>query len=182
MNKKRNINEERLNKNFENINTWINNCDNKASVMLGFIWIIAKIVLTNNDFITLFIKLIISACKNINFSDFLYLIFLFGTLLMIIYGIYKIFKVICPTLKNTSSEGKSLIYYDSISQMDFLLYNEQISKSSNEDYIEDLLSQIYINSKICSKKFKNFKFGFSYTMLGLILFSILFVIGLLIYL
>lgn len=182
MKKNTSYNEYRLYNNFENINNWINNCDNKASIMLGFIGIIASILLTNNNFITIFIKMLNKVVENIDFSDVLYLIFIFSAIGFILYGTFNIFKVICPTLQRSDSKNKSLIYYDSISRMDLVDYKNSIFEANENDYLEDLLSQVYINSKICSKKFMNLKNGLYFIVFGLVLFFIIFVAGIIVYL
>lgn len=50
-----------------------------------------------------------------------------------------------------------------------------------QDYINDLLSQVYINSKIASKKHDYYKLGTKMSLLGFGLFMILFITAFSIY-
>lgn len=176
------FNENRLNDNFENINSWINNCDNKASIMLGFIGIIVTILLTNNEFISTFIKLINEVIEKKEFVDELYIVLIFIFISLTLYGIFNIFKVIYPSLKSSNTDSKSLLYYDSISKMDLSDYKNAIFQCEEKDYLVDLITQIHTNSRICSKKFLNLKKGLSLTIYGLIGFLIIFVMGIIAYL
>ena len=51
-----------------------------------------------------------------------------------------------------------------------------------DDILDDLLNQIYLNSIICNQKFINFAKGIKIFLIGLIGTIIMYIIGILIYL
>ena len=46
---------------------------------------------------------------------------------------------------------------------------------------KEIISQIYINSEICTKKFKNYNIGLKYSIIGISIFLILIIVGYLAY-
>lgn len=78
-------------------------------------------------------------------------------------------------------KSDSLIFFSSIAKYNTLLsYKKHLEKCEIEQLNDDLISQIYICSIICDKKFKYYKRGLLLTSIGSLLFVTLFVIGLII--
>ena len=50
-----------------------------------------------------------------------------------------------------------------------------------KEYLKDLLSQVYINSKIAHKKYLNYNTGVYLTIIGFISFVVIFLIGIYVY-
>lgn len=75
----------------------------------------------------------------------------------------------------------SLIFFSSIAQHSTLLsYKQHLEKCETTQLNDDLISQIYICSIICDKKFKYYKRGLLLASIGSLLFVTLFVIGLIV--
>ena len=169
-------------KELETINFWINNSDTKASITLGLIGVVFTIIFSDNSFINLTIQLLQKVIVELDFSDILFLLFLSLSFYFIIYGIYKICKVLIPKLKINGLISKSLTYYGYISTLTKDDYKNMIKNANNEDIFDDLLNQIYINSNICNKKFNNYKDGLLIFIIGLLLNILICFSGIIVYL
>ncbi|WP_159638806.1 Pycsar system effector family protein [Sphingobacterium composti Ten et al. 2007 non Yoo et al. 2007] len=75
---------------------------------------------------------------------------LFGSLLFIYRSQYP----------KTFSQNTSLNYFGTISEMKFDEFKRRTKQSSDEEYLEDMLCQIHINSQILKLKFKFLKISF----------------------
>ena len=178
-----NYNKDDIYKNLENINGWINNSDTKASIVLGLDGVMLSIIFTNDIFVSNYINIFKNVFKSINFSDILYIGFTIGSIVMLIFGLYKLIQVLVPTLKiNFNNSKPSHIYFGSIASFNSCSeFKFSIKKLSEEDIMDNLLNQVYINSLICNNKFNNFKTGLKHSLIGFVLIIILFILGLLVY-
>lgn len=80
--------------------------------------------------------------------------------------------------KESYINTKSKIHFDSISNYNsFKEYKDKFSHIRRQDYINDLISQVYINSSIASRKYKAYKTGVITSCIGFTVFLILSVIG-----
>ena len=177
------INKDELYKRLDSINQWINNCDSKTSVMIGFIGVLVTIIFTNSEIIHYLVKILSNCFTKVIFSDILFFIFLLSFALMIIYGIALLLKVLIPTLKMKSNKHKSYLYFGSIAKYDsYVEYKNDLLCATENDIIDDLLNQIYQNSLIATNKYHNYTKGVKTFILGFVGFVILYIIGLIIYL
>ena len=64
------------------------------------------------------------------------------------------------------------MFYGSISKYNYEEFNKKIKNQTKQSNINDILSQVYINSKICNKKFKNYNIGLNMAMITIILLFI----------
>lgn len=161
---------------------FIGNCDNKTSIILGIYGVFFGIVFTSN-FFNNFIKSLILI--KINFFTIIYIFFIICTLILFLYGIIKLFKALYAKIDSeVYAEDElitnSYIFYGTISNFSFRKYKNEIQDLSEEEFRNDILSQIYIDSKICNQKFQNYNKGLIYSFLGLLSFIILMIIGMLI--
>ena len=180
---KNKVTKEDLYKNLDIINQWINNSDNKASIVLSFVGILLTIIFTTGTTLLQAIKIVKAIFLNTNFSDILYLIFFLGAICFCILGLYDLIKVLIPTLKMKTDRTKSYMFFGSIACYDsFKDYKEDLLKSTEEDIFDDLLNQVYQSSIICKKKYANFAKGIKYFLVGFISVLIMYYIGILIYL
>ena len=181
MNKK-NIKEDSYKK-LEIINEWINNSDNKTSIVLGIVGIILTIIFSNGSITNNLLKIIYGIILDINFDDILYIIIFILLICFCIYGLYCLIKVLIPTLKIKFKNTKSFIYFGSICKYsNFKEYKKDLLKANEDDILDDLLNQIYLNSIICNQKFINFARGINFFFFFLIGTIIMYIIGILIYL
>ena len=170
-------------RNLDNINLWIVNSDTKTSIILGLIGVLFTIIFSNSDFLILLIKLINEIFDNIMFSDIIYLIIMIFSIGLFINGIYKLILVLIPKLKLNINNGKSILYFGSIYSFGSVNdFKHKVYRIKKGELLDDLLNQIYINSNICSKKFNNYNAELRSVIYGALIFSIFYVVGILVYL
>lgn len=184
---------EELNTRLDRVNSWIGNCDQKASILLAFAGALATILLTS-DILTSGHERLIEPFvnywkgdKDIQFSFANLVIFL--TLLPIVYHVWKMVAYLLLVLKPKTKieefddgvesriEKNSSLHYGVIAHMNYNDFNNQCKEQTEENYLNDLCSQIYCNSKICNDKFDNYKIGLNHFMklLGWCAFEIVFI-------
>lgn len=173
------------NKALDNINMWINNCDTKTSIILGFYATIITICLST-DFLNVQTAILSYFFIDINFLKILYITIHFIAITIFIVGIIKLLKVIVPRIiLNTKSnkEYNSILFYGSIAKNmpTFEKYCEEIKRvTSDIQILNDLLFQIHSAAIICNKKFHYQKTGLILTTVSLMIYFITTIIGVLI--
>lgn len=157
-------NKEDLKHTYDTVNAWLNNCDQKAGIMLT-VACVAITVLMTSDFLkelktyifTPFVKYWMEETELTfswsRFTVFVHLVIAAG---MLITSCYYLFQAIRAKIdyekmreENPGLVQKSYIFWGSICGM---TYDE--FKKDEVNYEEDLKSQIYVNSKIASIKFQ----------------------------
>ena len=153
------------------VNSWVNNCDQKAGILLT-VFGVAITVLVTSDFMKelrayLFVPFVeywTNSESQLEFSLGRFTVF---CLLVIAVGMlmtscYYLFKAITANTnydkirqENPRMVPKSYLFFGSISNMPYEEF-----RRDNIDIKEDLKSQIYVNSKIATTKFKNYNEAF----------------------
>ena len=169
---------EELNARLERVNGWINNCDQKASILLAFAGALSAILLTSDILSCGHERLIepiveyLKGNKEIVFSFSNLVIIL--SLLPIAYHVWKMIEYLMLVLRpktkivefeqdvESQIEKNSALHYEVIAQMSYDKFNDQCMTQTEDDYLNDLCSQIYCNSKICNDKFENYKKGLNH--------------------
>lgn len=157
-------NEQELKENLDRVNMWIGNCDQKASFLLALVGIVLTVVCTSDA---------ISGIKTILIRPFMSywregmgtfcllrtiiaILLIAGFVCVIISIVYLLLclraKTEYDSMKKQGMEEKSLLFYGSVAKMSYSDYCE-----AENDRINDLRTQVYINSVICDKKFENYK-------------------------
>ena len=174
----------------DTVNSWLNNCDQKAGMLLA-VFGVAITVLVTSDFIKELRTYIFGpfveywttdsqlAFSMGRFSVFCLLVTATG---MLITSCYYLFEAITANTdygkmrqNNPRMVGKSYLFFGSISGM---TYDE--FRSDRVDFKEDLKSQIYTNSKIAVAKFRNYNKGLFWFKMILVVSVMLFVAVLLV--
>ncbi len=162
--------------------TWIENCDTKTSVVISGIGIIAAIILSS-DYITKIKSIIKYMIDNLSFWTAVFLLITAIALVFCISGCYHLYRVLVPRVdtglyKEKGLNSESLIYFLAISKRkSFIDYKSELEKCSENNLINDIISQIYICSKICSQKFDYYTRGLNLVVIGLISLGIMMIIG-----
>ena len=90
-----------------------------------------------------------------------------------LYGLIMLFMALYANIK--ASGEKSIIYFKDISlSEDYEAYKQKIKNMSSENFLDDIIKQIYKNSMICSKKYERYNLGIKCSTLGFILFIIVY--------
>lgn len=161
----------------DNTKEWINNVDIKISILIAFMGIILGYILIDSNID--FIERIITTINNnsISFSKII-----MGLLVLLLYinTIFSIIKLLYAlkgkiNIKEFNESGvtlNSLIFYGSIAKYNYEEFNKKVKNQTKQSNINDILSQVYINSKICTKKFKDYNVGLNMAMITIILLFI----------
>lgn len=167
---------------YDIVNSWVNNCDQKSGIILTVIGVVITILMTSDFLKDLRAYIFIPFVKywteesELIFSVTRFTVFclLAVAILMLILSCFYLFKAISANVdykkiynENPRLVKKSYIYYGTISEMTYEKF-----KKEEVDYVDDLKSQIYINSKIAIAKFKNYNQGL-YWLKFLLLVSIM---------
>ena len=101
----------------------------------------------------------------------------------IVYGCILLIGVLVARVNPAEFSEKgvktdSLIFFTSIAANNSLAkYRDKIKKCSSEQLDDDIISQIYICSLICKKKFELYKKGLIISLAGFAIFVIMAIIG-----
>lgn len=146
---------------YDNINSWINNVDNKISILLAFLVAIMGYVFSINNEIYQ---------KNIQFF------IIFVVIILLVCGCLLCIFVLKGRVKSKINYT-SMIFFGSISRMDRKEYFDRSEKSNEKLLINDIKNQVYINSCICSKKFKLYNLALNCLIVAIILILIVHIIN-----
>ena len=164
---------------------WIGNCDQKASFLLTMLGVVATVICTSDWVKTvkqILVEPFLAYCRD-GVGDFDLLKSVIA--LLMISGLGFIFAAIIWTLcslmaktdydkeKQEDMSENSRLHYASIAKM---TYADFLQEDEDYDYDNDLISQIYINSKICDAKFKKYNTSLALTFVAIPLLAIAFVL------
>ena len=176
------IKHEELSEILERTNGWIENCDSKSSIILSGMGVAAGIFLAT-DYISKFIDIIQFMYENMNIWTVLYLIFGSLSICLLLYGAFLLIEVLFSRINTAEFEDRgvktdSIIFFSSIAKNKTLSkYRGKLKKCSAEQLDNDIISQIYVCSLICDKKFSLYKKGLICSLAGFIIFMIIAIIG-----
>ncbi|STO53311.1 Pycsar system effector family protein [Exiguobacterium aurantiacum] len=161
---------------------WIKSCDTKASIVIAGAGIFLSIFTAEHS-INMLNQIFAQSINNINFSNFLYLSLFLLFWGLFVYGSYCLIRVLVPMMKKEvmifqqDTHADSLYYFESIDDKKYSEFREKMINESPEAELEDLLTQIYINAKICSSKYKFYKKGIRSTFIGIAGIITLYAVG-----
>ncbi|PZX95324.1 hypothetical protein DOS84_01810 [Flavobacterium aquariorum] len=149
-------------KKLEIINQWISNCDTKSSFILTFFGVITTIIFTSNIGNEMIQSLSFSKASDIdwtsikNFLCFIITISFFISATITLYQIYLtlIGRIDTKIYSQEKLNINSNIFFGTISAKTFKDYEIETNGEDNEKYLNDINSQIFINSNIVNEKFK----------------------------
>lgn len=162
---------------------FINNCDTKASVLLGVYGVILTIMLSKDAALEMKSLFDFSVSRGDWVKFLIPFCLVFGTCLLLI-GLYKLLsvfspKINCNDLKQNGLELNSNIFFGTIcASRSYEGFKECFLNCSDEEFLNDIMSQIYLNSKICIKKFSNCKIGLFASTIGAVVLGSTWVLGL----
>lgn len=182
---KRPLAQEQIEQSLDRYNHWIDNCDQKASVLLAIAGVVATLFFTSDaikmlrHYIFQPIVLAWNTPSGFDFSPsrFWVLVLFVITSSLLIATLAYLIIVIRPNLnytkiqeQNPGMEKKSILFYMSVAEMSYEDY-----KTTAVDYLNDLRSQAYANAKIATNKFTNFQHAVFYFILTVISAILLFI-------
>lgn len=153
--------ENRLNRIIE----WVKTCDNKATTLLSITALVLTILLAG-DYIMTGMQTIISSAYDPNLTEpstsgiIAVICFVFSILLLLASLVCCILVVRAKISENQRKQSDiktdSLIHFNHISELSYSQFKEALDTESEDDCIEDLKSQIYINASRCKEKFDTY--------------------------
>jgi Family of unknown function (DUF5706) len=160
---------------------WIKSCDTKSSIVIAGVGLFLTIF-TSEHSIEMLKLILTQTLMNINFSNFLYLLFFIFSWVVFFYGAYCLIRVLIPrlgrdTLVYKGIHNDSLYFFETIAKNNYKEFKEKIEKESNGDELTDILSQIYVNAKICTFKYQYYSKGIKYSFLGIAGVMLLYIVG-----
>jgi len=161
---------------------WIENCDSKASIILSGAGVVAGILLAT-DYVEKIIAIYRYMTDNASLWTVSYLVCNILSIGAFVTGCLLLIGVLIARVKPVEFSDKgvktdSLIFFSSIAANKSLAkYREKIKKCSSEQLDDDIISQIYICSLICEKKFALYKNGLIISLAGFAGFAIMTIIG-----
>ena len=165
-------------KKLEMVNQWISNCDTKSSFILTFYGVIITIIFTSSTRDDIVDTLHLSVADKINLKS----IILFTSLILVLAFMFSIAATgfyILQTLKgridpevyrqqclNTNSN----IFFGTIASKAFATFKKETNEEDEDAYLNDINSQIFINSKIATEKFKNYNSSLFWMVISFAMF------------
>lgn len=163
---------------------FVKNCDNKTSIVLAAFGVLLAIILTKEGLNEIFN--ILKTCIEVKSNwHIFYLICFTCAISLFAWGMYKLVSVL---VAKTSEEAlgrkdeSSRIFFTGIKKNgNYVAYQEKFYAMNKEDFLNDLIEQIYINANIASIKYERYNLGLKCTIIGFILFVTFLLIGIYIY-
>lgn len=162
----------------ERVQNWIGNCDQKASILLATIGILFGIFFSTDAVFNKIVKalnelrLLWNSCECLQiFVYSVSLLIFFATLVLIGLSIFFLLKTIKSTInasdfKDAVCNNNHKTFFGSISAIPYNTFLEKRCHATNSERIEELISQLYINSKICNSKFEKYNTGLNLFLWG----------------
>ena len=168
----------------DRINAWINSCDSKAGIVLALVGVLLTIIFTNDGMAEMY-NVLQNIMPPANFCTILYILGI--DTFMLCDGIARlIFTLVARINSNVYNEPDlitdSVLFFGKISdKASYQVFQNDVLNMTKEEYLNDLLSQIYINSKIANEKHVNYNKGIKWTIIGFIALVVMFLIGIYLY-
>lgn len=179
---------------------WVKTCDTKTSFLLALVGVMLPLVLQSellqDDMMIAFKQM--NNCEGcfILLCCFLYVVLVMGFGLLLLFSCWKFLNVLFAKRSESLSErilGKnresvdqnviknSLLHFHHISTLTYEQFKIEFDAETSDGLREDLLSQIYINSRRCNEKYNYYNDGVRYLfysgcllVLAFLLYMILF--------
>ena len=173
-----------LENDLERVQNWINNCDQKASILLATIGILFGLFFSTdaifNKITEIPHKLLKFWGNNECLQFFIHsiiLLILLATIVLIGLSLFYLLKTIKSKIDTSDYRDAICVnnhktFFGSISATPFYAFHEERCCSTNNERFEELTSQLYINSKICNSKFQKYNKGLNLFLWGLLLICI----------
>jgi len=149
---------------------FINSCDNKTSIALGIAAAILTIIFSSDGVENITAKasaiMFPPSGSTITIGEVAYLVILLLSVILIAAGLVSLVLTLTARI---GSAGNSVIYFEHIAKLkDAKTYVEHVASVSKDELIEDILTQTYINSDICSEKYRHYNRGLKLTAIGFV--------------
>lgn len=165
---------------------FINSCDTKTSIVLTSIGVLLTIILTNDGLSAIF-QIASSCISGKTFCDVLYVVGFLASVGMLILGIWNLVRVLIAKIeplnkfKKPSAEPSMIFFSGILNVGNKAVYRNRFLAMKDEELLDDLISEIYINSEIAKQKYRHYNLGLKLTAWGFALFILMLLAGIYIY-
>jgi hypothetical protein len=146
----------------DTIREWIKAADQKVSIFLAFQGITLTLLIPN------YLKSITARFQT-NTMSYWNEFFIISATLLLALAICNALDAVLPRLGN-NKKNMSLLYFGSIAAMSPQQYTADMKNLTEAKYLDELLSQIHINSKIAYSKHKKFWNSIIFFIIGMTFF------------
>lgn len=165
-------------KKLELVNQWISNVDTKSSFVLTFYGVIITIIFSSevgNKMVEVFTyeKATEINCMSIwLFFKMLIVVTFFITASIAFYNLYQTLKGrINPKIyQQQGLNTDSNLFFGTIASKTYLDFETQTNSENDDTFLQDLNSQIFINSNIADSKFKHYNRSIIWVICSFIIF------------
>jgi Family of unknown function (DUF5706) len=157
------MDKDKLFKQLDKNDQWVQNADAKISIILIFLGVFSGFILSSKDLKQVF---------NLKWEIMIILTFVLFclTALFTILGIWFAFKGIKASTKNIKS---GLWFFGDVAKYKYTsVFIRQKEKQTDDEFVNDILIQIYNTAKIANEKFKRFNQSLNCTKWAVIFFVI----------
>lgn len=169
----------------ERINFWISNCDTKISFSLAFAGILLGGFFSSGIFTGSLNKLM-KGLKEID-KDTPYLKIQYLELTTVVLVVFIILMIVSLTYLFRGKKGSidtgvykepdlskdSTLFFGTIQNKSFIAFKNSMFGIKKDELVNDYLSQVFINSKICNRKFTLYNRGVNWLIASTIVFIML---------
>lgn len=172
-------------KTLDMINMWIGNADTKISYSLTFIGVLLGFFLTGSKPIKLsetISQIYSNGLQILKLKEIIILVLICAFTATSITAIVFLYKALKGRIDPKVYEEDGLItnsniFWQTISKKSYVDFHNSINALNQENLIKEISSQVFINSKICTKKFENYNEGVKYIVISVIIFFVYKIIG-----
>jgi len=147
---------------------FVNSCDVKASIVLGIFGIVVGGLLSDSVLSMILCNLNIAIGSD-GLIAFIYLIMFAISSLSILTGLFSLICAISAKIKPSIKDSK-IYFVDIAKNENEEAYKNKLVPLKEADVYDDLISQIFINSEICTIKYKRYNFGLKTLAFGIVVF------------
>lgn len=158
---------------------FINSCDTKASIMLAVLGVILTIIFTSSILDNI-VNMADTISKSLSLCNWIFIVSSALSAFLFIFGVVKLTMVLYAMV-SVSGEDSKIYFLDISKNENYTSYKNKLQRIKSNDLLDDIANQIYINAVICSKKYERYNKGLKFSLIGLAMLLILYIIGILIY-
>ena len=147
---------------------FVNSCDVKASIVLGIFGIVVGGLLSDPLLSIILCNLNIAIGSDGLFA-ILYRALFASSSIAILTGLFSLIGAISAKIKPSKKDSR-IYFVDIDKNANEETYKKKMIPLKETEVNDDLISQIYINSQICTSKYKLYNFGLIVLVIGVVVF------------
>jgi pycsar effector protein len=157
-----------LEKNLISIHNWILGLDQKVMGFIALQGIILALLIPG------YLKSITDRFKTPHAITFINAVLVIISAGFLGYSIFKSLSAIYPRIGKKKT-NKSHLYFGGITNYTSINYKQDMRKITENEYIEELIDQTYINAGIAERKHKEFRDAIKFFVIGMVIFIICYI-------